>query len=178
MLAFLPTLIAAVAALVAAQLVLIWARCHEQDLRSANELLDVNYKAANALIQNDATPDSVVRFIGFAIQEAGKPVIARRFAAHFLFGRIRKPRPLSAQSAELKADLGRLSPEAQDKFAEFMGSAMMASAAADPLFSRVYLLAVNAFLSVSGRADDKTVSVDRAETAALDLSDSGFACAA
>ncbi|GLK49469.1 hypothetical protein GCM10017620_24420 [Brevundimonas intermedia] len=176
--AFLPILVAAAAALAAVQLTLMWAKTYSGDLRSASELLDENYKAANALIQDEATPDSVIRFIGSAIQHAGRPAMARSFARHFLFGRIRKPKPISARSAELKADLARLSPEGQDNFAAFMASAMMASAAADPLLSRVYLMAVNAFLSASGRADDQNVSHDRAETAAIDLSDSGFACAA
>lgn len=178
MLAFLPTLIAALVALAAIQVILVWAKCHEQDLRSAGTLLDENYKAANALIQDPATPDSVVTFVGFAVHHAGRPAIARRFARHFLLGRIRKPRPLTARAAELKADLAKLGPDAQNHFATFMGTALMASAAADPVFSRAYLLAVNAFLSASGRADDHTVSPDRAETAALDLSASAYGCAA
>lgn len=176
--AFLPVLFAAVGALAVVQITLLWAKCHADDLQSASAFLDDNYKAANALIQDDTTPDSVVRFVGFAIQHAGDPFIARRFARHLIFGRIRKPHPLTPSAAQLKADLAKLSPEGQDHFATFMGTAMIASAAADPVFSRAYLLAVRAFLSASGRADDRNVSQDRAQTAALDLSESGGLCAA
>jgi len=177
MIEFLPLLLTIAATLAAIQLVLVWSKCWASDLLVANEILDEHYKAANALIQDEKTPDSVVRFVGFASQQAAHPALARRFASHVITGRLRNPRPHGPEAVKFAADLNSLSPEGRKQFASFLSTAMISSAASDPIFSRVYLMVASAFLSTSGRADDRTVSAERAETAAVDLSDNLFACA-
>lgn len=62
-----------------------------------------------------------------------------------------------------------MSPEKLQTFAEMVVNGMAASAASDPVFSRVYLTVLTVFFSKSGRRGDNDISVDRANTAALDV---------
>lgn len=171
MTALVPTILTFIAAAAAAWLIVGWARCNAQDAASASLILDEQYQAANALIKDEATPDSIVRFVGFMSAQAAHPALARRFAWDLVRGRIRQQVTMSPHKAQLESDIRGLSPAGQGHFATVVSTSLVSSAASDPLLSRAYMLFIAVFLSSSGRLNDKSVSVDRAKTAAIDLAE-------
>ena len=163
----------------AALLAIYWfAKCHAEDLRTCGTLLDQHYTAAQKLISDPDTPESVVEFAVMFAGRVGTPTIARSFAMHLIRGRLGTPQAASSEKARrFAADLGKLDVKLRQPFADMMVSGMAASACADPLFSRAYRKGLDMFFSRSGQTSDRSISVERANTAALDLSARGF-CAA
>jgi hypothetical protein len=153
-------------------MVLLWARCHKRDLEAASHMLDIYYRAAQDLIDDQSVPNSVVDFVERVSRDAGHPRTARRVAWHILKGQFRPStdEKRSLQSRQLEADLDALNPRQRDLFAKFFVNSLGASAASDPVLSRIYLTVLWVFFSTSGRRDDTSISVDRAQTAALDMS--------
>lgn len=171
MTSILSVLLAASAGLVIIFLLLSWARCRVMDLTAAAGMLDTHYRASQRLIADPDTPESVVKFTVFFARSAGHPSLARKFALHVLQGRVKgsNGQGEGPQARQLAADLRAMSPEKLQTFAEMVVNGMAASAASDPVFSRVYLTVLTVFFSKSGRRGDNDISVDRANTAALDV---------
>lgn len=175
---FAPLAATAVSAFAVTWIMLAWARCHHRDLQASSEFLDDYYRAAQRLINDDATPESVIDFIASFSRNAGAPAHARHLALHILGGRLKASRPIASErSRALALDLEAMPKDKQELFAVFVVNGLAASAASDPILSRVYLTVLNVFFSASGRRGDTNISVDRANTAAVDLSGGFNGCA-
>jgi hypothetical protein len=156
-------------------LFIIWARCYATDLNHASKHFDVAYEAAQKLIKNPKTTESVLTFIPLFLAQGGRPHLARRFALHLISGGLSKM-PSSDSARRFSSDLERMDGEQKKAFNDLIVSGMISSAAADPIFSRLYLKAIQMFLSASGRGDDKPSS-ERTETVAVDFASRELACA-
>lgn len=155
-----------------------FAKCHAEDLRSCGVLLDQHYAATQKLISDPATPDSVVEFAVMFAGHVGTPMVARSFALHLIRGSLGTPATdPSVRARRFAADLAGLDVKLRQPFADMMVAGMAASACADPLFSRAYRTGLRMFFSRTGQTSDTSISVERANTAALDISARGF-CAA
>jgi len=163
----LPSLLTAFASLAGFTVLIQWSRWRVADLRAASERMDEVYASAQLLVKNKETPERVLKFVYFFSSKAGSPFLARKFAGHLVTGAFQKA-PDTAESRKFMSDLQALDKEQKEIFVKFVVSGMVASAASDPLFSRVYLFAVRSFLSASGRADGQP-STERAQAVALDL---------
>lgn len=153
-------------------LLLVWARCLAIDAKVASELLDNAYEASQRLIKSEATPDSVLQFTEFFAAQMGRPALVRGFAWHLIKGNRRGA--VSARTLRLSADLESLDPNGMENFSKMIAFGMVSSAAADPLFSRIYLNVVKMFLSQSGSKNDTAISPDRARTVAVDVAETRF----
>lgn len=162
----LSTVIALVASVLAVRFLIGWARCCAVDAKAAQDQVDVFYQAAQKLIKDPETPDSVITFVSLFAPQIARPKLARTAALHMARGRVAvKPSPLAVQ---LGKDLKQMPAEQQQAFAQLMMSGMASSAASDPLLSRVYSWFITTFLSMSGRREDAP-SVERANTLAMDV---------
>lgn len=144
-----------------------WALAYSDGARTAVSELDKAAAAGQRLLDDPATPASIVRFVPAFMAGAGRPSLARGFAWRLLTGRMAET-PGRDEAERFRADLDQLRPSQKDAFAEFVAAVMMSSAVVDPFLSRPVLDAVATFLSTSGRKDSPQ-SVERTETLAVDF---------
>lgn len=144
-----------------------WALAYANAAVRASTLIDRAYGAATRLMDDPEAPESVIRFIPAFMAGAGRPGLARGFAWRLLLGRISKASDRSP-AGMLAHDLERLSAGQKAAFMEFVIAVMMSSAAVDPFFPRLFISAVQRFVSISGR-EDAPPSVERTETMAADF---------
>lgn len=169
---YLPTIIAGLLTLLAGGITLAWLRCHSNDLRVASEFLDRHYHVTQKLIADPEVPSSVVEFAVGMAAHVGQPGLARSLALDVVTGRLTaEPTASTERGRRFRADLIGLKEPQRKLFSEMMVFGLFSSAASDPLLSRVYLKCLTLFFSKSGVANDHSISPERANTAALDLSE-------
>lgn len=67
-----------------------WAKLRSRDLDAWNDLQDDFFRAATALVDNEATPESVVDFVEFAARKIGDPRAPWRLLELLIVGAVRK----------------------------------------------------------------------------------------
>lgn len=159
------TSVAVAAGILAAYL---WLKARATDLRAASEMLDNHYAATQRLVSDATVPQSVVDFSVWFAGQVGRPRLARRLVFDLAFGQTTKQR--GTTTSALEADLQKLTVAQRDLFSTMIVHGTISSAASDPVLSQVYLHSLTMFFSRSGASNDKSISVERANTAALDLS--------
>jgi hypothetical protein len=161
------TIATAVAAAGSGWLLVTWARAHTRDLQSAAVFLEEYYEAAQKLTKDPATPDSLLGFVEHMAARAGDPRLARSVAWHMVRGKLGAKGAGDVRARQdFKRDVDALPPHLREAFATMVTSGTIASAAADPLLSRVYLNLLSLMFSSSGENDD-TPSVERASVVVL-----------
>lgn len=169
-----PMIAAAIGSAAAICLAYLWLRARAIDLHAASEMIDTHYAATQKLIGDETVPESVVEFSVWFAGQVGRPKLARRLIRDIAFGGASKRR---AVASALETDLKKLTPVQRDLFSSMVVNGMVSCAASDPLLSRAYLYSLTIFFSLSGTPTDTSISQERANTAALDIS-SRHLCAA
>jgi hypothetical protein len=147
-------------------------------LKAADTLLENSYNATQVLVSDLTVPDSIIEFIGIFWKVAGTPDLARHLAVHAIQRAFAtKPPQPTELGAALSRDLERLTKAQKETFAAMVAAGIMSGAAADPLFSRVFLNVAKVMLSRSGAKDDQP-SVERATTFAYEIARSDHHLAA
>lgn len=158
------TLLSAAGSVLAFRVLIVWSRDRAKDLKFASAQYDKATSFAMRLVADESTPESVLGFVEYFIAGSGRSSFARGFSLHMLSGAYKKARKRN----KIIDDVEKLGPEATRNFAEMIGHGMLSSAAADPIFSRLYLFALITFISTTGRAG-APASPERTKTVAADL---------
>lgn len=166
---FLSTVFVLIASATALAILVVWMRSMAHDLASAGTLLDSHYEAAQELTRDPRTPDSVLKFIEFFAAQAGRPALARRVAIDMARGRVgADSEPKTERGRDFMRDLHALPQPLAAAFARMVTCGMLASAASDPIFSRVFANLLRLVLSAPDKVGNGP-SVERANTVALDI---------
>jgi hypothetical protein len=160
-------LIGAVGA-IALAIVALRAKRFGQDLEAATQANDRYYAAAQRLIKDPSTDEVLIGFIEWFAHQVVAPDLARRFLFDLATGRL--ARRGAPPASDFSRALSKLKREQQQDFAEMMLSGLVTSAASDAVFSGLFKTIIALYLSQAGTQADHTPSIDRAKTAALDLS--------
>jgi hypothetical protein len=165
----LSTIFVLVASITAFAILIVWLRAVARDVASASTLLDSHYEAAQILTRDPRTPESVLRFTVFFAAQAGRPALARRVALDMARGRVgADTEPQTERGRDLMRDLHELPKPLADAFAKMVTCGMLASAASDPIFSRIFANVLRLVLSSPDKVGNGP-SVERANTVALDI---------
>ncbi|WAC49270.1 hypothetical protein OVA03_05005 [Asticcacaulis sp. SL142] len=159
-----------------------------EKLATASQYIEEAYEAAQQLIKDHSTPDSILKFVSVFYANINKPSLARTFTLHCLNGKsARNSVPRTQRSAKFSDDLQSLSPQQVELFGEMLTKGMMASAYCDPIFYSVHINLWSSTASeTTQNAQSNQPSPEKARTVALDLNekyskdnrDLDFACAA
>lgn len=150
--------------------VIAWSRTHASDLIVAQGFLDDSYKAAQRLIKSSQTPEPVLDFVEWFMERAGSPTLARELAVRLLADSIgAKHAAQTAGSAKFATMVKALPTANAEDFASMVTAGCLASAAADPIFARVYRKALTMTLGQKPNGGPISGDVAKAADVAADI---------